>query len=542
MLASLALKCPAEHSGGWRPVSHLNRSLPVTNHGLKWNAPFEDASRKFGLKKFEKRVKFGGPVLADLDGNGWVDIIISHHKQYAELYFNNRGTFSKTGWTLRHDLHGILPVRASPQRSEMYFITTRGGRNGNKPNPPSVFRVTPRRAITEIISKAGLSSARGRGRTAIAIHFNLWKKSQRRADMIFPDLLFTHAFRGKKVAQHDSFRGKINRVWKKAQLKGFKTQSFFTFATDFNNDDHMDIISWPELTVHKAIGNFQMKDVSETVLPKNIDRRGAIAVAEIDFDNDGDMDLVVVRTDSGMNSWMTKLARNNKFIRGDYLLRNDNGKFKDVTRQSGIWKVKRSGTPASGSRGVTVGDFNNDGLMDIVIVGYRSNDMDAVFWNNGDGSFSVQNAGFKRGKNVAGDHLVAADLDHDGRLEIVLSEGDWGRTHLGGPLRIMRLKPWFSKSVGNYLLVRVGNSPKRKATSLHATIVIRFGNWKKLIRRVSSPGTCSSNSLLETVHFGIGKRTLVKTVIVTWRNGETQQRRNIKANGMVSMGDFSAIG
>ncbi len=66
---------------------------------------------------------------------------------------------------------------------------------------------------------------------------------------------------------------------------------------------------------------------------------------------------------------------------GDKLLRNDNGKFTDVSEEAGIY-----GSLIGFGMGITVGDINQDMLPDI----YVSNDFyerDYLYINNGDGTF-----------------------------------------------------------------------------------------------------------------------------------------------------------
>lgn len=57
---------------------------------------------------------------------------------------------------------------------------------------------------------------------------------------------------------------------------------------------------------------FKFEDISDLVLPKKLDRREGFASAEIDFDNDGDFDLYVVRRTL---PWPTEAAFD------DYLLK-----------------------------------------------------------------------------------------------------------------------------------------------------------------------------------------------------------------------------
>lgn len=172
---------------------------------------------------------------------------------------------------------------------------------------------------------------------------------------------------------------------------------------------------------------------------------------------------------------------------------------------------------------MTTRDFDSDCLIDAVMVGCSEANLDNILWNTRDGTFSVSNAGFKRKAKVHGDQPVAVDADMDGKLEIDLSEGDWNNVYREGNYRIMRLKAIAEQSLGSHILVHVDHSPTRRATPHHALIAVYLEKGKKLVTQVSSPGTCVSTSLIETVHCGVGPYKRIWKIVVKWINGETSQ-------------------
>jgi Tfp pilus assembly protein PilF len=118
-----------------------------------------------------------------------------------------------------------------------------------------------------------------------------------------------------------------------------------------------------------------------------------------DLDNDNRLDLFV----SGIG------GEDRPFIK---LLKNEGGKFSDVTEQSKI----TVNNPVSGS---VFGDFDNDGKTDIAIFGYQTL---AVWRNNGDGSFADVTAKAGLPANYAAWAMTAAwvDADHDGDLDLFI--------------------------------------------------------------------------------------------------------------------------
>lgn len=124
-------------------------------------------------------------------------------------------------------------------------------------------------------------------------------------------------------------------------------------------------------------------------------------VAWIDYDNDGWIDLFF---SNGANMAAGKPSP------GNALYRNlGNGKFEDVTTKAGVAGDGMFGT------GVTVGDFDNDGYLDVFVTGYDSRQL---FHNNGNGTFT--NVTVKAGLAGGGWSSSAAwlDYDRDGFLDL----------------------------------------------------------------------------------------------------------------------------
>lgn len=89
----------------------------------------QDVSVDAGLKySFGAKTKYGGPSIADLDGNGYQDLLLLHHDSYhMEVYFNlGNGKFSRQTltWT---DAHSLAPFRYQPTDKAMYFSLSQGG-------------------------------------------------------------------------------------------------------------------------------------------------------------------------------------------------------------------------------------------------------------------------------------------------------------------------------------------------------------------------------------------------------------------------------
>ena len=147
--------------------------------------------------------------------------------------------------------------------------------------------------------------------------------------------------------------------------------------------------------VDKTTPEVTFTDVTASVLPAG-DRSSVNDDAAVlfDYDNDGDLDLL---------EFAGNKAR---------LLRNDGGKFVDVTAQAGALAKLVTGTASA----VVAGDYDNDGKPDLLIV--RSSGL-LLYRNDGNGSFFDVTAAAKVAGNLSPSGAAAfVDVDHDGDLDI----------------------------------------------------------------------------------------------------------------------------
>jgi enediyne biosynthesis protein E4 len=157
--------------------------------------------------------------------------------------------------------------------------------------------------------------------------------------------------------------------------------------------------------------------------------------AFFDYDGDGDLDCYILN-----NSFIPVNAlnySNNRDLRardwpvadflkggGDRLLRNDaippkggkKGGFVDVSEKAGIY-----GSLIGFGLGVTVGDVNNDGWLDI----YVSNDFferDYLYFNQGNGTFKEDITNSMQHLSLASMGSDMADVNNDGLPDIFATE------------------------------------------------------------------------------------------------------------------------
>ncbi len=136
---------------------------------------------------------------------------------------------------------------------------------------------------------------------------------------------------------------------------GQETGSMHATLGDVDGDGLIDILvtDLKYGALYKNLGNGLYRDITESSgIAGPMRGKGCWGASFLDFDNDGDLDLVTA------NGTAEELI-----LQYPLLLENDGaGRFKDVGKEAGpYFQTKRSG------RGLAIFDFDNDGDIDILI-------------------------------------------------------------------------------------------------------------------------------------------------------------------------------
>ncbi len=223
---------------------------------------------------------------------------------------------------------------------------------------------------------------------------------------------------------------------------------------DFNNDGLPDIFasSWgatdqSHLYINNGDGSFT--DISKEAGLDSL--RGGLNTQHADYNNDGWMDVLVLR-----GAWYKASGR----IPNSLLKNNGDGTFSDVTEEAGILNFAPTQTAAWA-------DFDNDGWLDLFIgnesePGY-SNPCEFYF-NNGDGTFTNKAVELGLGQLYAFiKGCTAGDVNNDGWTDLYISI-------LGAP---------------NFLLLNNGFNPEKQSISFQnisetanaKTPIVSFPCW-----------------------------------------------------------------
>ncbi len=181
---------------------------------------------------------------------------------------------------------------------------------------------------------------------------------------------------------------------------------------DMNNDGYLDIIT-SDSKIDKPMHYFQNDkkggfiDLSEkSGLSKFV---GGLNMLLADYDNDGDPDILVLR-----GGWWSRFGRHPHSL----LRNNGDDTFSDVTITSGLFSKHPTQT------GVWA-DFNNDGWLDLFIGNETTNKSDPdpceLFISNKNGTFTevAAKAGCQIADYIKG--VSAGDYNNDGLTDLCLS-------------------------------------------------------------------------------------------------------------------------
>lgn len=361
----------------------------------------------------------------------------------------------------------------------------------------------------------------------------------------------------------------------------------FSFACcwgDANSDGSPDLYvvnDFGRNVLYRNNGDGTFKTVSEAA---QVQEAGAgMSACWLDFDNDGKSDIYAagmwvapgmrIFGDTHFHSKAPKAVRAlyRRHMMGNSLYRNfGDGRFENVAMKAGVDMGRWSWS-------TDAWDFDHDGYPDIYVAnGYISGadgpDVSSFFWrqvvaksphdsspspdyergwgainelirsdstwnghernvmlaNNRDGTFSdisgISGLDFRDDSRA----FTLADLDRDGRLELVL------KNRSAPQIRILKTA-W--KDVGNAIAIGLrGTKSNRDAIGAAVTIAGESGAQTKYVQAGS--GFLSQHT--KELHFGLGKTQGVVSASVRWPSGLTQSFEGLPVNHHVEIAEGSA--
>ncbi len=270
-----------------------------------------------------------------------------------------------------------------------------------------------------------------------------------------------------------------------AMSLGISGGNYATLFSDFDNDGDSDVFiskcSGPPCELIRNDGNGVYTDIS-AIAGINVTPIQTWSSAIGDFDNDGDMDIIITASSGTHRYFRNNLDTTNSVEEA----------YTNITAGSG-WD-----TNASINIDNITYDFDNNGFLDVIGGGNK------IMFNQGNSTFApISYSGIAVG--------AVGDLNNDGFLDILN----------GSTIR------YAVPNTNNWIKVSL-QGIQSNINGIGARIEI-YGTWGKQIRDVRSGEGFKFMSSLNA-HFGIGQATVIDRVVIKWPSGAVDTIDNVNIN------------
>jgi hypothetical protein len=395
------------------------------------NGGFEDMTKGSGLDTLTNASTYGGIAAADYDNDGYIDLYTAGHGRY--------------------ETKGIYILIYEPNH---------------------LFHNNGDGTFTDVTEKAGVSGL---------------------TDCVPPRFKFAHIV--------GTEGGPI-----KAALQ--------PFWFDYNDDGKIDLFVATDVGVSPLYTNNGDGTFKEVTSEAGLCVYGSnMGVTAGDLDNNGALDLYT--TNVGTNYlWMNQ----------------GNGKFWEVAKQIDV------SDPLSIGWGTSFLDFDNDGRLDLYVtngtiivtdpenLGVGKEKKDKLYQNLGTTLSDVSLA-----TGISGDDpkygSAIADYNNDGFVDIIVLgqptvDSDFNRLYRN------------SGNVNNWLTIKLVGT-KSNRDGIGAKIIVTARNGRQIKQVSAGESYLSQNSLWQT--FGLGKSNKVDKIEIKWPSGIIQKIQDVKPNQIITI-------
>ena len=500
--------------GGYPEELPEEFKIVVSNKNLLTDNQLTDVAPDLKMDKVDGG---RGSAWGDYDNDGDQDIVAVGTYQPHALYRNNGdGTFTDVAAQAGiADPRGGWGSLFADYNNDGYLdlYITRGGWSGAAEN--TLYHNNGDGTFTDVTHAAGVADPQSSFCAAWADYDNDGHLDLYIADGVIGD-------GAANVLYHNNGDGTFTNT---AELAGVADtgNSLGTAWGDYDKDGYIDlhVVNFGQSNVlYRNNGDGTFTDVTPTT-GMNLPVTDAFVTFFLDVDNDADLDIFISNSGS-FRAFIEGQIRGAAPHDGDrqVLYRNNgDGTFTDVTRESGLYH-------AFGAMGANFGDIDSDGYVDIYLATGAPQmgrlERDALFRNNGDGTFTDATFALGLGNIGKGHGVTFGDVDTDGDVDIYVP--------VGGAFIGDQWHNLFYQNTGtgnNWLNLRlVGGKSNRDG--IGAKVTLHVGD-SVIYREVSGGcGFGSTNSL--PLEIGLKAWTKVDVLEIVWPSGQVDTHRNLSVN------------
>lgn len=458
-----------------------------------------------------------GSAWGDYDNDGDLDIVaVGTYQPHALFRNNGDGTFTNTA-----DEAGVADPRGGwgslfadyDNDGYLDLYITRGGWSGPAEN--TLYHNNGDGTFTDVTHTAGVADPQSSFCAAWADYDNDGYLDLYIADGVIGD-------GAANVLYRNNGDGTFTNTAEAAGVAD-TGNSLGTAWGDYDKDGHIDlhVVNFGQSNVlYRNNGDGTFTDVTPTT-GMNLPVTDPFVTFFLDVDNDADLDIFISNSGSFQAFIAGQITGTAPHDADRQVLyrNNGDGTFTDVTRESGLYH-------AYGAMGANFGDINSDSYLDIYLATGAPQmgrlERDALFRNNGDGTFTDATAALGLGNIGKGHGVTFGDIDTDGDVDIYVP--------VGGAFIGDQWHNLFYRNSGtgnNYLTLKLVGV-KSNRDGIGAKVTLRMGD-DIIYREVSGGcGFGSTNSL--SLEIGLGRHTKVDTLEIIWPSGQVDTYRNLSVN------------
>ncbi len=573
------------------------RKILSSQSGITFNNLVEENYEKNFFDKFAYVYNGGGVAIGDINNDGLQDMYFTGNDVLNKLYVNEGGFKFKDitqsagvdggkGWD-----NGVTMVDINNDGWQDIYVC-KGGFGETEQERTNLLYINQQNGtFTEHAKEYGLDE---KGYSIHAAFFDMDNDNDldvyitNRPDSFFLGL--SKMVAGKKNPP-DHARDKLYRndnnvfteIGKKAGITNNFGYALAVVTADLNGDGYQDIYVSNDYADNDYMYINQKNGTFKDEIKKATNHISLFSMgADIaDINNDGLEDIIVTemlpenykrskvsmpRMDAQGFWAIVDSGFQKQYMHNALHLNQGNGFFSDISQMAGVAKTEWSWSTLAS-------DFDNDGNRDIFVAnGYRRDVFDGdidqklkqhmqasvtkyssteeyftkgfkdfielynpikvrnyLFKNTGDLKFENVSENWGFADSTFSNGAAVADFDNDGDLDLVINNLDEEAS----------LYENVTNKKNNFLRIKL-EGPEKNFDGIGAKISLYYdGKMQQSFQQKTVRGYLSSNE--PAVHFGLGKKEKVDSIIIGWPDGKENILQNISANQVVKANYKEAV-